>query len=429
MKTPFLPSLYRSAPLSRWHWFAIVAAAVAFLAPPMASHLHKALRTQHGDWLSIYNIALFSLDAGELQADPADDVIRTQRYPPITRPLLMLFALPPKTVSAVMSFALFVGLYGWCAAKLSRHFLSPTPAGRPLGVALCIALAAPYIWADLTASNLTSVLLWSVTAAFVLARQGRPWRAGAALSIGILLKMIPAVCLAYFLFRRQWRVLAGAVTGVLLLGLLPSLLLFGPRKLYDYHRYWYTQEFAKYSPLRTIDQPVECTYQNQAAVRTMVRLFTPTNAGHSWDPFYLQIAEPPRWVLKAAYVLLMGLSLAALLWILWRFRLDASPGVSGMCYALCVGTMLWLSPWAGSYYFSLAMWPAVALLAFLVREDNGTRRLRLVRFALFLWIAAMLSLASQTLRALGISMTATLVLLIAVAWSMRQQRLPPRRSG
>jgi hypothetical protein len=429
MKQPLFPSLHRSSPLSRRHWFAIAAMAIAFLAPPMASHLHKALRTQHGDWLSIYNIAVFSVDTGELQADPADDVIRTQRYPPIARPLLMLFALPPKAVSAVLSFALFVGLYGWCAAKLSRHFLSPTPAGRPLGVALCIALTAPYIWADLTASNLTSVLLWSVTAAFVLAQRGRPWRAGAALSIGIMLKMIPAVCLAYFLFRKQWRVLGGAVAGIFLLGLLPSLLLFGPRKLYDYHRYWYTQEFAKYSPLRTIDQPVECTYQNQAIVRTMVRLFTPTNAGHSWDPFYLQIAEPPRWAIKAAYISLMGASLAALLWILWRSRGDTSAGASGMCYALCVGTMLWLSPWAGSYYFSLAMWPVVALVGVLVQANDGTRRSPFVSFALLFWIAAMLSLASQTLRALGISMTATLVLLIAVTWSMRQQFAPPRPSG
>jgi hypothetical protein len=91
--------------------------------------------------------------------------------------------------------------------------------------------------------------------------------------------------------------------------------------------------------------------------------------------------------------------------------------------------MLWLSPWAGSYYFSLAMWPVVALVGVLVQANDGTRRSPFVSFALLFWIAAMLSLASQTLRALGISMTATLVLLIAVTWSMRQQFAPPRPSG
>jgi hypothetical protein len=420
-----LTSRNRSSTPSASRGLVIAAVTIVFLALPLASHLHKALRTQHGDWLSIYNIAIHSVETGELWADKNEGVVRSQRYPPIARPMLMLLALPPKATSAVLSFVLFVGLYGWCAVRVSQYLLPPKSIARWGGAALSIVLVAPYIWADLTAGNLTSILLWSVTAAFVLAQRGQPGRAGLALSIGIMLKMIPAVCLAYFVFRRQWWVLAGAVAGVVFFGLMPSLVLFGPQKLWDYHGYWYREEFAKYSPLRTIDQPVECIYQNQAVVRTMVRLFTHTSAGHTRDPFYIQIASPPRRVLKAAYIGLMGASLMALLWFLWRRRRDASPGVSGACYALSVGAMLWLSPWVGSYYFSLAMWPAVAMLGVWLRGEVDTaRQTRFALLALLIWIAAMPSLASQTLRAMGINMLATLVLLIAVAWSLRSRGAP-----
>lgn len=424
-------ALHRTAPLTwreRILWLVI---AILLLHWPFLSHIHKSLNKQHGDWLSIYHIARHSVQTGELRAEGTEDLVISERYPPIARSLLMPLALPPKAVSAVLSFVLFASLYGWCAVRLSDLFLRPSPAGRWLGSAITLGLVSPYIWADLAACNLTSVLLWSVTAAFALAQSGKPIRAGVALSVGISLKMIPAICLLYFISRRQWRVLWGAVIGIVVLGLLPSLVIFGPKKLWDYHGYWYREEFSKFTPMATIDQPVECLYQNQAVVRTMIRLFTHTNAGHSADPFYIQIAEPPRWVLKAGYVAIMGASVGLLLWVLWSHRHDSSPLVIGGCYALCVGAMLWLSPWVASYYFSLAMWPATALAAVILgpaaaRDESLGRLSRasafrrdrtpvIARFALATWLLLIPTLASQSLRALGASMWGVLVLLVAVA--------------
>lgn len=411
-------ALGRETPPTRRFRIVWLLLAAIFLAGPFASHLHKSFNTErpHGDWYSIYSIAEYSMKTGELQADEGEDIVRTQRYPPITRPLLMLFAVPPKAVSAVVSFALFGGLYVWCAARVSAFFFRPTSQARWVGIAFALGLVLPYVWADLTAGNLTSVLLASVTGAFVLAAGGKPFRAGIVLSIGIMLKIIPVLCLLYFLVRRKWGVAWGVAAGVVVIGVIPSLAIFGPSKLWNYHGYWYRTQFSVYTPMNAIDNPVECTYQNQAVVRTMIRLFTRTNAGSSGHPFYVTIAELPRVAIKIAYATLMTLSgLGFLAWLYRTRHADSAPAV----YAVCVGSMLWFSPWIGSYYYSLALWPAAALLGNLLTVAAEPRTVRWSDRALLVWLAAFPAIGSYFLRACGIHTLASLCLLVAIAGTFK----------
>jgi|GEM_PF-4384766 len=441
-------ALNRSTPLSTGRRAACWLLGGLLLLGPFVSHWHKAFHPDrpHGDWFSIFAIADYSLDTGKLEANEADPIVRTQRYPPITRPLLMLFAVVPKAVSAVLSFALFAVLYVWSASQVSRIFFTPSPPSRSIGTALALALVLPYVWADLTAGNLTSVLLASVTGAYVLAGRGHPLRAGVVLSVGIMLKIIPVLCLLYFIVRRKWRVAWGVALGVVLLGILPSLALFGPQKLWDYHDYWYRTQFLGYTPMNTIDHPNECTYQNQAVVRTMVRLFTDVNAGSSSKPFKITIAPLSRTALKAAYLAIMLTTGLALLWYLWRTRSETSARTNAATYALCVGSMLWFSPWVGSYYYALAIWPAAGLLGYLLGdaheprvstrthlwhgrpagEDTGETpvpqvhlgtlsRTRWVRGALVLWLLAMPAIGSHLLRAWGTHTWCAALMLVALA--------------
>ncbi len=391
------------------------------LLGPFISHLHKAFHPErpHGDWYSIYAIAEYSMDTGELEADESEPIVRTQRYPPITRPLLMLLAVVPKAASAVFSFVFFAALYFWSAGQVSRIFFAPSRPGRSIGAALALALVLPYAWADLTAGNLTSVLLASVTGAYVLAGRGRPLLAGVVLSIGIMLKIIPVLCLLYFVVRCKWRVAWGVALGVVLLGILPSLMLFGPQKLWDYHGYWYRTQFLGYTPMNTIDHPTECTYQNQAVVRTMVRLFTDVNAGSSSRPFKITIAQLPRTALKAAYLAIMLTTGLALLWYLWRTRSEGAAEANAATYALCVGSMLWFTPWVGSYYYSLAIWPAAGLLGYLLDDTLEPSRTRWARGALVFWLLAMPAIGSQLLRALGTHTWCAALLLVALAAAYR----------
>lgn len=52
-----------------------------------------------------------------------------------------------------------------------------------------------------------------------LLRRGKPGLAGGVLALAAWIKVFPALLIVYFLLRRQWRVVAGAVVGALLLAL------------------------------------------------------------------------------------------------------------------------------------------------------------------------------------------------------------------
>ncbi|HUN82033.1 MAG TPA: hypothetical protein VMV81_11065, partial [Phycisphaerae bacterium] len=98
-------ALHRSSPVSWRERVAWIVAVLILLHWPFIGHIHKALGKGHGDWLSIYNIARHSVETGQLRAAETEETVITERYPPIARPLLMLLGLPPKNVSAVLSFA------------------------------------------------------------------------------------------------------------------------------------------------------------------------------------------------------------------------------------------------------------------------------------------------------------------------------------
>lgn len=401
---------------------------VLFL-PTFLSHLHKALRTDHGDWLSIYNIALHSRQTGELAADASEPIVRTQRYPPIARPLLMLMAVPPKSVSAVLSFLLFAACYLVSAACISRVTLSPRPQDRPLAMLVAIGFVLPYAWSDLANGNVTSVLLASVTLAYVLAERGRGTSAGVVLSVGILLKMVPAVCLMHFLVRRQWRVGVGVVVGVVAIGLLPTFAVFGVRRTIDYHRVWYEQEFVRLAPAKTIDDAVECGYRNESVVRTLVRFLTPVQVGDVGREFRVSVAAWSPGAIKLTYAAVMTATAAAWLTFLWWMRRATAPVARAGCYSLCVGAMVWFSPWVYVYYFALAMWPALALLGHSIRAGERSRPATLARAALILWLVALPAVASPFLRACSVHLWAMAVVLLALGLAVRREAVTPPAAG
>ena len=100
-------------------------------------------------------------------------------------------------------------------------------------------------------------------------------------------------------------------------------------------------------------------------------------------------------------------------------------------YALCVGSMLWFSPWIGSYYYSLALWPAAALLGHILRHPTDPAAKRWAHRALLVWLFAMPAIGSQFLRACGVHTWATALLLLAVVLVHRRSFLtaPGTSSG
>jgi hypothetical protein len=93
---------------------------------------------------------------------------------------------------------------------------------------LTVALSLRPVIGDLHHGNVNLFILFLVVAALAAFRRGRDLASGLLLGLAVACKVTPALFLPYFLWKRQWKVLAGASAGLLLFlwpGFVPALFL------------------------------------------------------------------------------------------------------------------------------------------------------------------------------------------------------------
>jgi hypothetical protein len=89
-------------------------------------------------------------------------------------------------------------------------------APSELAKAIAILFALPAIVGDLTHNNINIFILFLLAAALELYRRKRDTSAGLVLGLAIACKVTPLLFLAYFGWKRAWRVVTGCLLGLLL---------------------------------------------------------------------------------------------------------------------------------------------------------------------------------------------------------------------
>lgn len=138
-------------------------------------------------------------------------------YPPpfagcVLRPVA---ALPFETARRLWT-GFEVLAYAGAALLLVRRLLpEPRSAGAVLGATLAASFAP--MGFDLRLGSVSGTLLLLVTAALAFRGRGAEWRTAFCAAAAVLLKLVPAVVLAVWVVRREWRLLGRtAVAGVAL---------------------------------------------------------------------------------------------------------------------------------------------------------------------------------------------------------------------
>ena len=190
--------------------------------------------------------------------------------------------------------------YAGAAALLLRVVLPH--AGRA-GAVLAATLAASFapMAFDLHLGSVSGILLLLVTAALAFRSRGHEWRAAFCLAAAVLLKLVPAVLLAVWVLRREWR-LAGK-TCVAGLGLLVAALPWTGVTAYV----WYRRD-----ALPALGRETFTWFTNQSIDAALGRVLTVNPDTTPW------LASPAlhRLVVSALVVAILGL----VTWIAARMR-------------------------------------------------------------------------------------------------------------
>ena len=143
------------------------------------------------------------------------------RYAPAIAFLFVPFAWLPLGAAAFLFFMLKVGAVAYVGSVVGRRVGDSTATGTLMLTSLL--LAAGYIIEEFHYGNFHFFCIAMMVFAFDSAEAGRVVKPAAALGIAIASKLTPVLLLAYFAWRRRFRLCAATLLVLAVIALLPAL--------------------------------------------------------------------------------------------------------------------------------------------------------------------------------------------------------------
>jgi len=216
--------------LAAVYWAIIATASIEYIQPRGSfsdfAHFYAAARAlRMGIGPGIYSATqLLAID--RLPGGCAGTELQ---IPYINPPLLAILFQPLTTLPCVEAFRVWrlISLAIWAGVTLLLAWQvwqrcaqrGATAAMRTIAAAFIIALSVfSYPILDgLWLGQVHLLIMGGLVLAWWLRERDRPFVAGLILAVITVIKLLPAVLIVYFLLRRDWRVLAGAAVGIMLL--------------------------------------------------------------------------------------------------------------------------------------------------------------------------------------------------------------------
>src|SRR5262245_8525964 len=219
--------------------------------------------------------------------------------------------------------------------------------GPDLARAAAVILCLPPVFGDLMHNNVNIFILFLIVGCLEAFRRRLDTLAGLTLALAIACKVTPLLFVAYFAWKRCWRLLAATLAGLVLwLAVVPGLL-FGWERNRELMTGWYALMIER--PL--LKGEITTEHPNQAPTGFVYRLFThspsyiiyPDNIPTPAEYHNLvDIGRPAAWVVVKALTALFAL---AVVWLCrwpvhrasdsrhgWRFAAE--------CGLICLGMLL-----------------------------------------------------------------------------------------
>ena len=366
-------------------------------------------------------------------------------YLPLVTILFAPIAALPERLAGVVWFALC-----WACLLATVRWIGRSLTSLPVRDWLltqmpAVILCGGAIFAQCHFNQLSFVVLALVAGSFGLLRRGREWSAGLVLAVAVLIKLVPAVFVLWWLVRRRWRALAGTLIGLVVLDVGLNLAVFGPARTWEYHERWYDNSVRGASAVAMISTGQENDYRNQGLGVVLMRLLSEHDPGDTatgpWadEPGRRQVkrvnvANLSKGAVAWVYAALSAVSAAALALVLRKKPRHAGPHKQRppddlplgsdwpdrLAFALTCLAMLWFSPLVRQYYL-IWCYPAISLLLagreFHVRAG---RTHRWIDVALAGWVVSQLLWIVPEMRSAGVSLWAVMLLGVAVAAEMRR---------
>ena len=363
------------------------------------------------------------------------DVYAEHHFPnsPIVAVFLYPFALLPPFLGG-LAFALvkitLAAIAVYWAIDIARGARSHPPWWA---IGLILLLSLRPIEADMQHGNINIFILFFVMAGLRAFTRDRRMLAGVLIGLATVVKVTPALFILYFIWKRQWRTVAGCGAGILGAVLLPALLI-GPWTNVELHHAWFNYMIAPY----VVGGEVFYTdHMNQSMPGLVFRLVTDIHALHLNDgainfSINFLALEPGQ-----AQMVVRVLLLAVVVWLAFACRTPAADRGDWRLaceFGLILIAMLILSERTWKPHFVTIALPVACTILYLLNEapPPWLRRLLIAALAGFFLLTVCTSdtligwiyhgVAHKFLEAMGSFLLAGLLLFIGLSAILIRER-------
>lgn len=351
------------------------------------------------------NIYLSPVPVGMADPRPHDGWRATHPNMPFVVLLLTPFAYMPVWLMALsynlIKFAAIIMLI-LMAVRIANHKNDRMPDWLAF---LGVLAGIDFLIGDIQHGNTNSFVALAVIGHLWLFRKKHDVWAGAALALGICLKLTPALFLLYWVYQREWRVLGGTAAGLAFMMLAPAV--FIDWEFYALTTGTWLREII-YPGLSGVWYPMHI---NQSLPAMIARYFTGGVSGNyyvsepgseigltqnGWITVINMGPVAARWLLRA---LQAGIVLAAA-WAVGYRKLPRDDGRRGLHYGMLCAMMLLLNQRSWDHHATYLILADMALV-YSITYGRISPRLRFIsRVALVASVVLLNLLAGDILKAI-----------------------------
>lgn len=300
----------------RWRRIVLVAGVVVFLIQGIRVATHPGMGDFDLHWT--FGNRLVS---GIYLYDPNGGI--DQPYPPFWALAHAPLSMFPSHVAQLLLYPLFLGALALLLRVLNRLSEKHLPLTRDRvfwTAALAVFLTSRYLVRDMPECGVNLALVALSWLGVSLWAAKREWLGGLSLGLATSLKCTPALFLAYFLWKRQWKMSIATSVAAVAFSVSPALFM-APADSLRAARFWVGnvwQGVAAADP--TVGVLGEEPVQNMSLKTTLARYLMRVPEGHAAridHPLYADFLDLPP---AAAGAVARSLVLALLVGVFWTLR-------------------------------------------------------------------------------------------------------------
>ena len=236
-------------------------------------------------------------------------------YPPLLGLILAPAALMPMPIAKAAVYPIGVAallLLIWLMYHLVRTAFGLTENQAFWTAALAVFLCIQFILRDQAEVGVNTAVAAAIWLGIYFWTRRRDVLAGTSLGLAIAVKCTPAIFIAYFLWKRQWRVAICAATAALFFTVLP-ILWQGPASWSQHMTAWAGNAFHGISATGSDYTASEMSRTKNMSLRPSLTSYltrVPEISRRSWDPPPIEfLTLPPtmaKWIVNAALIAILG---------------------------------------------------------------------------------------------------------------------------